>query len=196
MSLRSLAPLTLFLCLQGPSAWAAKLTIGKPAPAFTLKDTKGKTWTLSKLKGKTVVLEWTSNTCPFVLDHYEKGTMTKLEKEYRKKNVVWLAIDSTHSNNAGKSTNWMAQWGVTFPTLLDPSGTVGQSYGARTTPHMYIIDPKGVLVYQGAVDSGADRSAAKYRNHVDSALTELLAKKKVSVPDTKPYGCSVKYLQF
>ena len=192
------------ICLTaGPTAVAyAAVTPGATAPDFTLTAIDGKTVTLSQFRGKYVVLEWFNSECPFVQKHYTSGNMQKLQSEYTSKGIVWLAINSTtpeHSNyrDAKRSTDIVSQWKAN-PTalLLDPEGGVGQAYDARTTPHMYIIDPQGKLVYRGGIDdkpSFSTRDIPDAKNYVAVALDELLSGKTVSENDTRPYGCSVKY---
>ena len=179
----------------------AHAEIGKAAPTFSLKDTEGNTHDLAKLTadGKIVVLEWFSPDCPFIKKHYEKSTtMNDLAAKYADKNVVWLSIDSSHYVTAEKTAKVVEKWNIKHPVLLDASGEVGRTYEAKTTPHMYVIDSEGTLVYAGAIDNSKntkapDTSDPDYVNYVDQALTELLAGNDVSVTETKSYGCSVKY---
>ncbi len=180
----------------------AAVTPGAAAPDFTLESIDGKPITLSQFRGKYVVLEWFNSECPFVQKHYETGNMQKLQSNYTGKGIVWLAINSTnpeHSNyrDPRRSREIVSKWKAN-PTalLLDPEGNVGQAYGARTTPHMYIIDPQGKLVYRGGIDdkpSFSPRDIPEARNYVAAALDELLSGRQVSESDTRPYGCSVKY---
>lgn len=181
---------------------SASAAVGKPAPNFSLKDTAGKKWKLSDLKGKIVVLEWFNHGCPFVKKHYGSGNMQKLQKEYTGKGVTWLSINSSAKGKQGNATNAEHDKAVkdnnAAPTavLVDEDGAVGRAYGAKTTPDMYVIDKQGVLVYAGAIDdkSGFDQSEiATAKNYVKAALDELLSGKTVTVAETKPYGCSVKY---
>lgn len=179
----------------------AQPTNGQAAPDFKLTDASGKTVQLSTLRGKTVVLEWTNPGCPFVQRHYE-GNMQKTQAAAKAGGVVWLTINSGapgkqgHLDGAG-ARKWMSETkAAPVHYLLDPKGVVGQGYAAKTTPHMYIIDGAGVLRYQGGID---DKPAARVdemsraRNHVLAALSEMKAGKPVSVGQTQPYGCSVKY---
>ncbi|NJK91672.1 MAG: thioredoxin family protein [Blastochloris sp.] len=176
--------------------------VGKPAPDFKLTDTNGKSHNLSDFKGKTVVLEWINHGCPFVVKHYASGNMQKLQKTYTAKDVVWLSICSSAEGKQGymKPEEWnktTAEKGAA-PTavLLDADGKVGQLYGAKTTPEIFIINPEGVLVYEGAIDSikSTDQAdVAKAENYVSKALEELMAGKPISTASTPPYGCSVKY---
>ena len=175
---------------------------GQPAPDFTLSDLAGKPVKLSDLKGKFVVLEWVNPECPYVQKHYDSANMQTLQKEFGAKQVAWLAINSTREGHAEfKSPQQMAGWmkqkgGAPAATLLDRDSKVGKLYGAVTTPHMYVIDTKGTLVYVGAIDdkrstNPADVKTAK--NYVRVALGESMAGKAVSTASTSPYGCTVKY---
>jgi peroxiredoxin len=176
--------------------------VGNAAPDFSVTDSKGKTHSLSDYKGKYVVLEWFNPGCPFVKKHYESGNMQKLQKQFGDKNVAWLTVDSSAPGEQGNLTpeqanKTMSDWKM-HPTalLLDPDGKVGQTYGAKNTPHMFVINPEGKLVYQGAIDSkpSADQSdIPSSTNYVKVALDESLAGKAVTTSNTKPYGCSVKY---
>jgi peroxiredoxin len=189
------------LALAASTALAAA-TVGQPAPAFSATDVSGKTVSLADFKGKHVVLEWVNPGCPFVVKHYNSGNMQGTQKEAQDKGVVWLAINSTaqESGDFKKPADlaaWMNQHKAPVTaTLMDADGKVGRAYGARTTPHMYIIDPAGMVVYTGAIDSIPSANPAdipKATNHVKAALAETLAGKAVSVASTRPYGCSVKY---
>jgi len=166
------------------------------APDFTLKDHNGKEVKLSALAGKTIVLEWMNPGCPVVRRHYAAKTMVTLAKKYRDKGVVWLAVNSTHSANQAKNKAFAKQHDLPYAILDDRDGTVGRKYGARTTPHMFIVDAKGQLVYNGAIDDdpgGRRLKQGKAKNHVDVILTQLAAGKAVAPTQSKPYGCSVKY---
>ncbi len=177
--------------------------IGNPAPAIELSDSNGATVQLADYKGKFVVLEWINFDCPFVRKHYDKSTnMQSLQKKYTAQGVVWLSINSSapgkqgHFDSAEINKRMQAKGSAATAYLLDPDGTVGRAYGAQTTPHMYIIDPKGVVLYQGAIDSNSSASAdtiPEATNYVSQGLDEALAGKAVSTPTTKSYGCSVKY---
>jgi peroxiredoxin len=176
--------------------------VGSAAPGFSLPDAKGQTHSLSQYKGKYVVLEWFNPECPFVKKHYGSGNMQKLQDQYTSKGVVWLTIDSNAPGTEGNITPEQAQkisasW-KTHETalLLDPEGKVGRAYGAKNTPNMVIINPDGKIAYEGAIDSKASPNPADIpssTNYVKAALDESLAGKSVSTPQTKPYGCSVKY---
>jgi len=170
---------------------------GKKAPQFTLKSFNGKQISLSDYKGKIVVLEWFNDECPFVRYHYDKAnTMVKLAKKYKPKNVVWLAINSTSHTTEQQNRNFAVQHNLPYPILDDRQGKVGRAYGATNTPDMFIIDAKGNIVYEGAIDNsptGKPPEGQEPANYVDRALSELISGKAVSIPETKPYGCSVKY---
>ncbi|MFM9996547.1 MAG: thioredoxin family protein [Phycisphaerales bacterium] len=170
--------------------------IGEAAPAFELTDLDGKTVKLADFKGKTVVLEWFNPGCPIVVMHYEADTMNKTIAKFKDKNVVWVRINSGAAGKQGadKADNVAAQkeWNITTPILLDDSGTVGKSYGAKTTPHCFVINADGVLAYSGAIDNGSPRKAGDV-NYVAAALTSVLAGETVAQAETKPYGCPVKY---
>jgi len=167
------------------------------APAFTLKNYDGKETSLSGYKGKIVVLEWFNYECPFARYNYEKTTVIKdLINKYKDKNVVFLAINSTGHQKTAKNREFAEQFKVEHPILDDSSGTVGRAYGAKTTPHIFVIDARGDIVYNGALDNaplGNVPKDEKLVNYTDKALSELTAGKKVAVAATEPYGCSVKY---
>jgi peroxiredoxin len=176
--------------------------VGSAAPDFSLADAKGKTHSISENKGKFVVLEWFNPECPFVKKHYSSGNMQKLQQEYTGKGVVWMSIDSSAPGKEGNLTAEAASkqatdWKMNSTTLLlDPEGKAGQAYGAKNTPHMFVINPEGKIVYEGAIDSKptpnvADLTSAT--NYVKVALDEAMSGKPVSNANTKPYGCSVKY---
>jgi peroxiredoxin len=175
---------------------------GQAAPEFSLVDINGKMQKLSDYRGKYVVLEWFNSECPFVQKHYESGNMQSLQARYTQKGVVWLGVNSTsprHSNyrDPVRSQAILKDW-KSAPTafVLDPDGKVGKQYGARTTPHMYVIDPKGMLVYVGGIDdkpSTSQRDIPTAKNLVAAALDESLGGKPVGTPSAMPYGCSVKY---
>jgi hypothetical protein len=180
----------------------AAASVGKAAPDFSLTDLNGKPAKLSDHKGKVVVLEWVNPNCPFVKKHYDSNNMQGLQKNWGGKQVVWLAINSTNPGHQDFLKNdqhsaWNKEKGVgSLATLTDADGKVGKLYEAKTTPHMYIVDTKGMLVYAGGIDdkrsaNPADIKGAK--NYVDVALAEVLAGKAVSTPTSTPYGCTVKY---
>lgn len=183
-------------------AAAATAKVGQPAPAIELLDSTGKTRSLADFAGKTVVLEWTNHECPFVRKHYGSGNMQSQQRAATADSVVWLSINSSARGNQGHVDGPAAEsirskaGAAQTAYLLDPTGAAGRAYGAKTTPHMYIIDPKGVLRYAGGIDSipSADTDdIAKATQYVPQALAELAAGKPVSVAVTRPYGCSVKY---
>jgi peroxiredoxin len=176
--------------------------VGSAAPDFSLTDAKGQTRSLSQYKGKYVVLEWFNPECPFVRKHYGSGNMQKLQEEFTGKGVVWLTVDSSAPGLEGyltaeqanaKMTEWKTKQTA---VVLDPDGKAGRSYGAKNTPHMFVINPDGKIVYEGAIDSKATPNPADITsatNYVKVALEESLAGKPISNANTKPYGCSVKY---
>lgn len=195
----ALSSLALALAL---SPAQAEVKNGEPAPDFTLTDSNGKSHKLSDFKGKLVVLEWTNADCPFVVKHYASNNMQKLQKELTSQEIVWLTINSSAEGKQGHCTPEQANEKVkksgAAPTavLLDSDGKVGKQYGAKTTPHMYIVDKQGVLQYQGAIDSDTSPkqdAIAGAENYVKTAVDEILAGKPVTKANTKPYGCSVKY---
>jgi peroxiredoxin len=169
--------------------------VDKPAPDFKLKDEAGNAHKLSDYKGKIVVLEWTNPDCPYVERHKgEEKTMTETHKALGE-DVVWLAVDSTKSVTPESAKKAKDEWGFAQPVLLDPAGETGKMYGAKTTPHMYVIDKEGVLRYQGAIDDDArDKKAKEERvNYVSQAVQAVQKGEDVAKKETKPYGCSVKY---
>jgi peroxiredoxin len=157
---------------------------------FTLKDQDGKTHKLSDAKDKIVVLEWVNKDCPFVQRQYDGGAMQALATKWQKSGVVWLAIDSTHYRTVAQAKAWATEKNVQHPILLDPSGDVGRLFGAKTTPHMFILKD-GSRLYDGAIDDGASGEATA--NYVDQALGEITKGKDVTTSRTRPYGCAVKY---
>jgi peroxiredoxin len=176
--------------------------VGAAAPNFSLPDSKGKTHSLGDFKGKFVVLEWFNPGCPFVQKHYESDNMQKLQQQFTDKNVVWLTIDSAAPGKEGYLTpsdaeKRLAQWKMhSTALLLDPDGRVGHEYAATNTPHMYVIDPSGKLIYSGAIDSKPTYNPADIpssTNYVKAALEEAMAGKPVSTPTSRAYGCSIKY---
>jgi peroxiredoxin len=182
--------------LAGASTLIA-VKVGEPAPAFTATDNAGRTHSLDSYKGKWIVLEWHNRDCPYVQKHYGSGNMQTLQKEWTAKGVIWLTIVSSGQGKAGYVT---PEQSVAFvkeqnasPTavLLDPAGEVGHLFDAKTTPHMFVIDPKGVVIYNGALDDKPTRDVADLAtatNYVSAALTEAMAGKPVSVPTSRPYG--------
>jgi peroxiredoxin len=181
---------------------SALATLSQPAPNFALEGSDGKQHSLADYKGRFIVLEWTNPQCPFVHKFYDSGTMQNLQKEETAKGVVWLRINSSAPGHNGAQTvsdlaSYVASNHVAATaSLLDPDGKVGHMYGARTTPHMFVIDTSGKLVYAGGIDNKPSPDAAdipKAKNYVTAALDEIMAGKPVSAPTARPYGCSVKY---
>ncbi len=180
----------------------ARPALGAAAPDFTLKNLEGKEVKLSSFKGKTVVLEWFNPECPYVKAAHTKGSLVDTAKRAQAKGVVWLAINSgaAGKQGAGLETNkkGVATFKLEHPVLLDETGVVGKSYGATNTPNLFVIDGKGTLVYRGAIDNSPDGEGKSPEggaliNYVDQALEDLSGGKAARVPETKPYGCSVKY---
>jgi peroxiredoxin len=203
--IRICAVLLVVLGLAGAAAWAVAVEgprVGSAAPDFVGTDSNGKSVALKDLRGRIVILEWSNNQCPFVGKHYRSGNMQALQKEATKQGIVWLTVLSSAPGEQGNVTaaeaNELTRSRGAAPTavILDPSGTIGHAYGARTTPHMFIIDKTGTLVYMGGIDDKpttdvADIATAK--NYVQLALTAVIAGTPVQDPVTRPYGCSVKY---
>jgi len=192
---------TLFAVAFAASVYA-RPEVGKPAPDFTLKDLSGQNRELSDFKGKYVVLEWVNFGCPFVKKHYGSKNMQKLQKEFVDKGVVWLSICSSAPGKQGNETpdaakSGLAEFGSSASAyLVDENGKVGKLYRAKTTPDMFVVNPEGVLIYAGAIDNKPTpdpSTVAGSNNYVRAALDEATAGKAISVPSTKPYGCSVKY---
>lgn len=200
-------PLILAAVLLTPTACSreqaqAAARVGEPAPAFSLTDTRGKARSLKDAKGKWVVLEWHNHLCPFVEKHYKSGNMQALQRKYVKKGVTWYSIISSAPGKQGHVTPEEGEAlrkglkKASTATLLDPTGEVGKLYGAKVTPHMYVISPEGILLYNGAIDSVRSTDAddiPKAKNYVAAALDAAMAGKPVAEPTTQPYGCSVKY---
>ncbi len=182
-------------------AWATS-ELGKPAPLFTATDSNGKSWSLAELKGKVVVIETTNHQCPYVVKHYQAGNMQAQQREAAAKGVVWLTSASSAKGEEGFVTadqaNELTQKRNAAPAavLLDPQSKIARAYAATVTPHMYIIDARGVLVYKGGIDSIRSSSVSdvpKAKQYVRVALDEVLAGKPVAEASTPPYGCSLKY---
>jgi len=182
----------------------AQAVVGQAAPAFTLTDSNGKTHTLAELKGSPVVLEWWNYRCPFVGKHYGSGNMQGLQKQWTAKGVSWLTVSSSGAGKEGYVDGAQAnaimkeRGGAPSAILLDHDGRVGRAYGARTTPHMFVIDARGTLVYAGGIDdrpSTDQADIAGARNYVEAALGEVTAGRPVTVASSQPYGCAVKYAQ-
>jgi peroxiredoxin len=203
--MRTLARLKLILAFTSAislslSAYAVR--VGDPAPDFTATDSHGQTEKLSQYKGKFVVLEWTNNGCPYTRKHYDSGNMQSLQKQWTARGVVWLTILSSASGEQGYMTASQENAYISKvhadPTaaILDPWGTIGHMYAAKTTPHMFVIDPSGKLIYDGAIDDHATTDTSDIpssRNYVSAALTSAMAGQPVATAYTRPYGCSVKY---
>ena len=184
------------------AADAAHAEVGKPAPDFALKDLDGTEVRLSSFKGKTVVLEWFNPGCPFVDKSHTKGSLQGAAKRHGKSGVVWLAINSGAAGKQGHgievNREAAKKYGMEHPILLDESGEVGKKYGATNTPHMYVVDDKGTLVYRGAIDNSPDGegespTGGKLVSYVDEALSAVAAGKAPATTETKAYGCGVKY---
>ncbi len=184
------------------AAGAAAAAPSAVAPDFALTDSTGKTVKLSDYRGKYVVLEWTNPECPFVRKHYDSGNMQGLQKEWGARDVVWLAVNSTNqSSYEYKSPQQMGEWmrakdAAPKAALIDGTSATGRAYGAKTTPHMFVVSPDGDVIYRGAIDDRRSTNPADAKsanNYVRAALSEALAGKPVTVASTTPYGCSVKY---
>ncbi|HEX8524584.1 MAG TPA: redoxin domain-containing protein [Tepidisphaeraceae bacterium] len=175
----------------------AQAEVGKAAPNFSLQDQDGKTVSLDAFKGKIVVLEWFNEGCPYVKRHYEQGnTMNTLVDKYASKSVIWLAINSTNGKNNESNKKVFADWKLNHPILNDVDKAAAKAYGAKTTPHMFVIDKDGKLAYSGAIDNDPDGNKTEGKvNYVEKAVDELLNGQPVSEPKTKSYGCGVKYAE-
>lgn len=180
----------------------ADAEINQIAPAFSAVNAQGKTVNLSDFKGKTVVLEWTNHDCPFVKKHYESGNIPRLQEQAAAKGVVWLQVISSAPGEQGNVDGATAiklngfREATPAGTLLDPQGKIGKLYGARTTPHIFIVDAQGKLAYKGGIDSIASADPGdigKAEPYVANAIKALVAGQKVAQQSTRPYGCSVKY---
>jgi len=195
-----------FLCsiglLIGAASAQAAVAVGAPAPDFSATSTQGAAVSLSGLKGKIVVLEWTNHQCPFVRKYYNKGHMQQLQKTATADGVVWISINSSAAGKEGHvdaaRANALTTERAAAPThvVLDEKGEIGRLYGAKTTPHMFVINPEGALVYMGAIDSKPTPNTddiASATNYVTAALAALKAGRAVEPAATQPYGCSVKY---
>jgi peroxiredoxin len=183
-------------------AAGASAAVGKRAPDFKLPDLGGKEVSLASFKGKVVVLEWFNPGCPFVKKSHGQGSLVDTARRHGKRGVVWLAINSAGPGKQGADPAMNAEaakaWSLAHPILRDERGAVGKAYGATNTPHMFVIDKQGVLVYAGAIDNSPDGEGqspqdGKLVNHVDAALEDLAAGRPIRTPTTKAYGCSVKY---
>jgi hypothetical protein len=181
---------------------AASVATGARAPAFSVQDANGATRTLGEFAGRTLVLEWTNHGCPYVRKHYDSNTMQTLQRDATADNIVWLQVISSHPgaqgylDGAGALARVRTDDAAPSATLLDPTGVMGRAYGARTTPHMFIISPQGVVLYQGAIDDRPSARPASLQGatpYVRDALADVAAGRAVRASDTTPYGCSVKY---
>lgn len=184
------------------AAPAAAATVGRPAPAFTAVDVKGRSVSLADFRGKTVVLEWVNPGCPYVRKHYDSANMQGTQREAAGRGAVWLSINSTTPEHGDyrepvAMASWMSEHkAAPTATLMDPAGQVARAYGARTTPHLYVIDARGTLVYAGAIDSRPTANPADVAgatNYVKAALADLAAGRPVATAQTRAYGCSLKY---
>lgn len=202
MRLKQLILPILIIALFSSMALAKELKVGKKAPNFTLTDVDGKEHNLKDYRGKYVVLEWINYDCPFVKKHYNSGNMQSLQKKYTAKDVVWLAINSSAPGKQGNFDNAeikrrSAEHDAAFTAYLkDEDGRVGKWYGAKTTPHMFVVNPKGRIAYMGGIDnikSTKVEDVAKATNYVAAALDAALAGDKIAMTSSKPYGCGVKY---
>lgn len=191
----------LALCILAGTALASP-EVGAPAPAFNGVDTAGKTWSLADLAGQPVILEWTNHDCPYVKKHYDAGNMQALQREATEDGYLWLSVISSapgkqgHVSAAEADALTAERDAAPTAVILDADGSIGRAYGARTTPHMYLIDEVGTLVYMGGIDDRASTDPADIpgaSNYVRLAMAELGAGEPISQPVTRPYGCSVKY---
>jgi len=188
--------------VTGAVAGPSHAEVGRAAPDFTLTDLDGHAVHLADLKGKTVVLEWFNPGCPFVRKAHSKGSLVGTPKRYTQQGVVWLAINSAAPGREGygpkKNADGKQAYGMDYPILIDEAGDVGHAYGATNTPHMFVIDKSGMLVYRGAIDNSPDAegespTGGKLVNYVDATMADLAAGRPVGTPSTEAYGCSVKY---
>jgi peroxiredoxin len=201
-SLLRLAWTTGALVCAAPARGQTAARVGQAAPAFTLAGPTGRPVRLADFRDRFVVLEWNNPSCPFVRKHYDSGNMQALQKRFTTEGVAWLTINSTAATHSefrkpADMAAWMQQaGGAPTAILLDPDGTVGRAYNARTTPHMYVIDPKGTLIYAGAIDDKRSSNPADAKvahNYVVAALADARAGRAVGIGNTPAYGCSIKY---
>ena len=202
MKRRSLLAMAATMLGLSATAVRAAPSVGQPAPAFSLTDTAGKTVQLADFRGRHVVLEWVNPGCPYVRKHYSSANMQGTQKDVTAQGVVWLAINSTENASIdylapAQMGRWMqSQQATATHTLMDEDGTVGKAYGARTTPHMYIVDPAGKLIYAGGIDSVPSSRVDDIKtavNYVKQGVREALAGQPIRAATTRPYGCSIKY---
>jgi peroxiredoxin len=200
--MRRLVPISLILFAGFTTHKTKEPVIGRTAPDFTTRDTRGATQHLAAYRRRWVVLEWFSHACPYTAKQYATGNMQRLQKTYTAKGVVWLSIVSSATGHEGFTTNARAneltaeKGAAPSAVIRDTSGTIGHLYDARNTPQLFVIDPQGTLVYGGAIDdkrTSDTADVAKAHNYVSAALDESLAGKPVSVALTQPYGCTVQY---
>jgi peroxiredoxin len=193
---------SLLLAAAVPALAAEPARLAQPAPDFTLVDLDGKTHRLSDYKGKIVVLEWFNPGCPYVVNAHTKGTLVDLGARQQKAGVVWLAVNSAAPGRQGHGVEANRQaaeaWKMSYPILLDETGTVGRAYGATNTPHMFVIAPDGKLAYRGAIDNSPDGEQGSPQggwlvDHVSEAVVDLTLGRPLRTRETKAYGCSVKY---
>lgn len=190
------------LSLLLASPWAGAAQVGTPAPDFHGSDSNGKNHSLDEYRGKYVVLEWHNHDCPYTIKHYQSGNMQSLQKQWTAKGVVWLTVISSAPGEQGyvdaAQENAYMKKVSAQPTaaILDPKGDIGHLYGAKTTPNMFVIDPGGKLIYEGAIDDHPTTEVSDVpssKNYVSQALTEAMSGQAVQTPVTRPYGCAVKY---
>ncbi|HQZ05389.1 MAG TPA: thioredoxin family protein [Burkholderiaceae bacterium] len=204
MTMKRRSLLAMAATMLGLSATAVRAapSVGQPAPAFSLTDTAGKTVQLADFRGRHVVLEWVNPGCPYVRKHYSSANMQGTQRDVTAQGVVWLAINSTENASTdylapAQMGRWMqSQQATATHTLMDEDGTVGKAYGARTTPHMYIVDPAGKLIYAGGIDSVPSSRVDDIKtavNYVKQGVREALAGQPIRAATTRPYGCSIKY---
>jgi hypothetical protein len=189
--------LALALAVLATSSSLVAVRVGEPAPAFTASDNQGRQHSLADYKGKWIVLEWHNSECPYIVKNYSSGNMQKLQREWTAKGVVWLSIESSGPGKAGYVTPEQSvayvkeQNAAPTAVLLDPTGVVGHAFEAKSTPHMFVINPQGIVIYDGALDDKPTREIADVAtatNYVAAALTEAMAGKPVTMPTSKPYG--------
>ena len=199
--IQSLLRLTLATALLGTASLSAGVENGAMAPDFTLTDVTGKAVSLSDFRGQHVVLEWANPGCPFVVKFYEPGKMQEFQAKAQEMGVVWLTINSTNPDHrdyltTAESVSWASEHGVNSTWLKDPDGAVGKAFGAQRTPEMFLIDPAGKVVYQGAIDSIRSPSSddiERAENFVFAAIEAQVAGEPIARPQTRPYGCTIKY---
>jgi hypothetical protein len=189
--------LALALAVFATASSLVAVRVGEPAPAFTATDNQGKQHSLADYKGKWIVLEWHNRECPYILKNYSSGNMQKLQREWTAKGVIWLSIVSSGPGKAGYVTPEQSvayvkeQNAAPTAVLLDPTGVVGHAFEAKSTPHMFVVNPQGIVIYDGALDDKPTREVADVAtatNYVSAALTEAMAGKPVTMPTSKPYG--------